>query len=275
MINRSFFSVCGIVVALSLGLSACNSEEQTSALDTLNTQNYLGGNTSDSSNEFVVMNPVIETTGQSDSANDSEATDELETSSKLDSAEQHHLIFMREEEKLARDVYASLASMWPDSRVFVNIGEGSEQTHMDIIRDKLVDYGMDDPDPEANSLPSSIGVFTGEVYGAYFFDKYQLLINKGSQSELDALYVGAFIEELDMHDIVECPKVIVDTDNGITNCGLNYTDEKPLIIAYSSLLDGSKNHLRSFVGRIENIIGAGNYAAQVITQDEVNDILGR
>jgi len=78
-----------------------------------------------------------------------------------------------------------------------------------------------------------------------------------------------------MHDIVECPKVIVDTDNGITNCGLNYTDEKPLIIAYSSLLDGSKNHLRSFVGRIENIIGAGNYAAQVITQDEVNDILGR
>lgn len=208
-------------------------------------------------------------------SNDETTTVSDDDRDELDSAEETHLVFMREEEKLARDVYITLSGMWPDSRVFVNIGEGSEQTHTDMIRDKLEDYGVEDPNPTTNDLPSSIGFYTGEEYGDYFAEKYQLLINAGSQSELDALYVGAFIEELDMHDIVECPAAIIEKDNGINDCGLNYTDEQALINAYRSLLDGSKNHLRSFVGQIESIIGEGNYQAQVISQEDVDEILGR
>jgi hypothetical protein len=144
-----------------------------------------------------------------------------------------------------------------------------------MVRDKLADFNIDDPNPETNDLPSSIGYFTGEDYGLYFIEKYQLLINKGSQSELEALYVGAFIEELDMHDIIECPTVIVETDNDIQDCGMNYTSQQEIYNTYSALLDGSKNHLRAFVGRIENIIGEGNYIAQVIEQELVDEILGR
>ena len=197
------------------------------------------------------------------------------TTDKLDSAEATHLVFMREEEKLARDVYMTLSSLYPDSRVFVNIGEGSEQTHTDMIRDQLEAYGIDDPNPDTNNLPTSIGVFTGKEYGTYFTEKFAYLTELGSRSELDALYVGAFIEELDMHDIVECPDYIEETDNGVEDCGMNYTDEAPLINAYSSLVDGSKNHLRAFVGQIEAIIGEGNYVAQIISQEEVDEILGR
>ena len=195
----------------------------------------------------------------------------------LDLGEETHLIFMREEEKLARDVYLTLAAMYPSAATFSNIGETSEQTHTDTVRDMLEKYGIPDPNPDANNLPASIGVFTGEEYGWYFTEKFNDLVAWGSQSLLDALYVGAFIEELDMIDIVGCPKVIVETDNGIDagECGLTYTDEAALQTMYTHLVEGSKDHLRAYVKNIENFIGEGNYVAQVLTQEEVDEILGR
>ncbi len=195
----------------------------------------------------------------------------------LDNGETTHLIFMREEEKLARDVYMTLKEQYPNEPVFANIGDGSEQTHTDTVRDMLEKHGIADPNPDANLLPDSIGVFTGVDYGWYFTEKFEILTNWGAQSVLDALYVGAFIEELDMLDIVGCPKVIVETDNGIGagECGLEYTDETDLQTMYTHLVDGSKSHLRSYVANIENIIGEGNYVAQVLTQAEVDAILGR
>lgn len=197
----------------------------------------------------------------------------------LDAAEETHLVFMREEEKLARDVYLTLGDAWPSQPVFNNIATTSEQTHTDTMRDKLLQYNIDDPNPDTNNLPTSIGVFTGATWGWYFTEKFDALVAAGMESEKAALYVGAFIEELDMHDIVECPQVIVDTDNGIGEggCGLNYTDEQALINAYSSLVDGSENHLRSFVGQIEALpgMGYGTYEAQYLTQEQVDAILGR
>ncbi|MDD3620489.1 MAG: DUF2202 domain-containing protein [Desulfobulbaceae bacterium] len=195
----------------------------------------------------------------------------------LDLGEEYHLVFMREEEKLARDVYLTLMEMYPDEQAFSNIGEGSEQTHTDTVRDMLAKYSIPDPNPDANDLPHSIGVYTGEEYGWYFSEKYNELVDWGAQSVLDALYVGAFIEELDMVDIVGCPKVIVDTDNtiGPGECGLEYTDEKPLKNMYANLVEGSKDHLRAYVKNIESIIGEGNYQAQILSQEEVDAILGR
>lgn len=194
----------------------------------------------------------------------------------LDYNEETHLIFMREEEKLARDVYLTLGDMYPSAPIFHQIGEGSEQSHTDAIANKISQYNLTDPNPDTNNLPDSIGVFTGEDYGWYFHEKFSYLIAKGSNSELDALYVGAFIEELDMHDIVLCPTVITET-KGIpeTECGLEYTDEAPLITTYNALLDGSESHLRAYVGQIETIIGEGNYEAQYLPQETVDAILGR
>ena len=195
----------------------------------------------------------------------------------LDLGETTHLIFMREEEKLARDVYLTLAALYPAEQSFTRIGTGSEQTHTDTVRDMLAAYGIPDPNPDANNLPGSIGVFTGADYGWYFTEKFAALVARGRMDVLQALYVGAFVEELDMLDIVGCPKVIVETDNGIDagQCGLDYTDEPALQAMYAHLVEGSKNHLRSYVKNIETIIGAGNYVAQVLTQEEVDAILGR
>jgi hypothetical protein len=196
------------------------------------------------------------------------------TSSALDVVEASHLTFMREEEKLARDVYLTLASMYPNQGVFNTIATASEQTHTDTMRDKLAQFGLPDPNPDTNNLPDSIGVFLGLEWGWYFTEKFGDLTSMARASELAALYVGAFIEELDMHDIAVCPQVMVDAGYP-EPCGLEYTDESVLINAYSSLIDGSENHLRAFVGQIEAVIGDGNYVAQYLTQAEVDAILGR
>jgi len=198
-------------------------------------------------------------------------TDEV---SGLDADEASHLTFMREEEKLARDVYLTFAEMYPEQDIFSSIATKSEQTHTDTMRDKLDQFNLPDPNPDTNNLPESLGVFSGEEWGWYFTDRYRALTEMGAESELAALYVGALVEELDMHDIADCPQVMVDA--GYKDpCGLRYTDERALINAYRSLTDGSESHLRSYVGQIEAVIGVGNYEAQYLTQDEVDAILGR
>lgn len=192
--------------------------------------------------------------------------------SALDSNEQAHLEFMCEEEKLARDVYITLGSKHPNSRVFGNIDD-SEERHKCAVADMLKKYGV--PNPSTND---NVGVFSGEDYGWYFTEKYNALVEQGSASELDALYVGAFIEELDMLDINQCPKVIVETDNGIddvSECGKIYTTKSDIQRLYGFLLGGSENHLRAYVLNIEKQIGEGNYKAQVLPQDQVDTILGR
>jgi hypothetical protein len=186
--------------------------------------------------------------------------------------EETHLEFMCEEEKLARDVYITLGTRYPNSRVFGNIDD-SEERHKCAVADMLEKYGI--PDPNTND---NVGVFTGEVYGWYFTEKYTALVARGSLSELDALHVGAFIEELDMLDINQCPVVIVEADNGIddvSECGKVYTTKPDIQRLYGFLLEGSENHLRAYVLAIEKQIGEGNYTAQVLTQDQVDDILGR
>ena len=164
--------------------------------------------------------------------------------------------------------------MYPEQIVFAKIATESEQTHTDVMRDKLTQYNLPDPNPATNDLPDSLGVFTGEEWSWYFTEKYTALTALGSESELQALYAGALIEELDMHDIADCPAVMVDAGYN-DPCGLNYTDEVGLINAYRSLIDGSESHLRSYVGQIEAVIGVGNYEAQYLSQEEVDTILGR
>lgn len=179
---------------------------------------------------------------------------------------------MREEEKLARDVYITLGMSYPTLEVFGKIDD-AEQRHTCAVCDMLKKYGVEDP-----STNDNVGVFTGEDYGPYFTEKYGELVARGSISGMEALHVGALIEELDMLDINYCPKEIVEQDNGIdssTDCGKIYTDNPDIQRLYTSLLEGSENHLRAFVRNIERTQGVGSYQAQVLPQDQVDEILGR
>ncbi len=146
----------------------------------------------------------------------------------LSVAEQESLAFMREEEKLAQDVYVHLDGLWRGyTRVFGNIAE-SESTHTETVRQLLVRYSLPDP---ATSLAS--GVFHDLKLQAL----YNQLVAAGSVSLIEGLKVGAAIEEIDMIDI---------------NSALLEVDNQDITLVYQSLLKGSRNHLRSFVSNLAN-----------------------
>ena len=136
----------------------------------------------------------------------------------LSPKEEAGLLFMREEEKLARDVYQVLSAKW-GLRVFENIAE-SEQQHMDAILYLLGKYDLEDP---------ALG--PGEFDNSDLQKLYNYLVAKGEASVVDAIEVGVTIEETDIEDI--------------TNY-LNTTDKNDIINVYTNLLEGSYNHLEAF-----------------------------
>lgn len=162
----------------------------------------------------------------------------------LSVAEAEDLTYMREEEKLARDVYLTMQQYW-DDRVFVNIAE-SEQSHADAIALLLEKYGLVDPSIDA------IGYFNNQDLQAL----YDQLVTRGMSTELEALHVGGLIEEVDMKDI---------------QAAIDRADHEDIREVYASLLCGSRNHLRSFVDAIERL--DVDYEAQFLSQEEVDTIV--
>lgn len=132
------------------------------------------------------------------------------------------LLYMREEEKLARDVYITLYQKY-GIRVFNNISK-AEQTHTDAIKLLLEKYNLTDPVQN-----DTIGVFVNQDLQ----NLYNQLIETGNVSDVEALKVGAAIEEIDILDLV---KVI---NNVVDNQDINFV--------YNNLKKGSENHLRAFV----------------------------
>jgi hypothetical protein len=157
------------------------------------------------------------------------------------------LIFMREEEKLARDTYIEMFNKW-GIKIFDNISK-SEQTHTDAVLELLEKYSI--TDPVGDNAP---GVFTDQTLQSL----YDTLVAQGSASLIDALLVGAAIEEIDIIDI----QVQVD----------NFVDNQDIALVYESLLKGSRNHLRSFVSNLEKqgIVYQPQYLSQQIYDDIVN-----
>ena len=91
--------------------------------------------------------------------------------------------------------------------VFFNIATQAEQTHTDTMRDKLLQFGVEDPEPNADIV--LWGTFESVYFKDYFTKKFDDLIG-AADNLLNALKVGALIEELDMKDINECNNVIYD-----------------------------------------------------------------
>jgi len=144
----------------------------------------------------------------------------------LSAAESASLIFMREEEKLAQDVYTQLGTVWgSQSRVFGNIAR-SEATHTEAIRQLLLRYTLADP---AATLAA------GVYQNASLQTLYTQLVAAGTPALVEALKVGAAIEEIDMIDL---NKALLEIDN------------QDIVLVYQNLLKGSRNHLRAFVNAL-------------------------
>jgi hypothetical protein len=156
------------------------------------------------------------------------------------------LTFLREEEKLARDVYLALYDTW-QLPVFQNIAT-SEQQHMDAILNLLNTYGISDPAADTAH---------GEFVNPELQELYERLVERGNTSLLEALAVGGAIEEIDILDLEEQLNAGFPTD---------------VQHVFERLLSGSYNHLRSFSRQYEAQAGIV-YVPQYLDADAYDDIL--
>jgi len=167
--------------------------------DTNDAETYLSSKTSISEENNNITNTVVPT---------------VLTSEQIDD-----LVFMYQEEKVARDVYIKLYEKWGLS-VFNNISK-SEQRHMDAVKGLLVKYDIPIP-------------ITDEDIGSFVLPKlqylYDTLLGKGLTSKTEALEVGVIIEEKDIIDIEE---KMIGTPSDIERI-------------FESLLSGSYYHLDAF-----------------------------
>ncbi len=162
----------------------------------------------------------------------------------VDEAEARWLAHMREEEKVARDVYTALDDVW-GLRIFSNIAR-AEQQHFESVLVVLDKYDL--ADPAAGLAP---GVFADPALQSL----HDTLLARGSQSLVLALSVGALIEETDIADL---QRAIAETVN------------EDIATLYQNLLKGSRNHLRAF----DELLAANgvDYAATMLTQAEYDAI---
>ena len=158
----------------------------------------------------------------------------------LSEEEVAHLIFMREEEKLAHDVYIYLNELW-GLPIFANIA-AAESQHMASVLSVMEAYGVDDP-----AGGQAAGQFTDPELQAL----YDELNNQGALSAADALLVGGLVEETDIADLDEA---------------LAQTENPTLVQLFTNLRLGSTNHLLAFSSNYERQSGLA-YTPQLLDAD--------
>lgn len=168
------------------------------------------------------------------------------TLTQLTPAEVDLLTYMRQEEKLALDVYNTLGKAH-SSRIFQNIAK-AEAAHTESVRQLLIEFKL--PDPNRDLTP---GKFKNQELQKLHDD----LVTKGKKSLNDALNVGATIEDKDIFDI---------------NKSMTETKNQKIITVLNELKRGSENHMRAFYRQLKN--RNITYRPQFIKQAELDKIIG-
>lgn len=191
----------------------------------------------------IILAGLIQCTRNSSEAENLQDSTRYDVLPAITNAETNNLAFMFEEEKLARDTYIYLYQKW-NIQQFNNI-KNSEQSHMNAVENLLIKYKIAYPK-----------LASGQFQNQNLQNLYNQLIAQGSISNIEALKVGATIEDVDIKDL---RNLSAETTN-------------PLIMnIYSNLMCGSRNHMRSFTGLLKNL--GVNYVPQFITQAEYDAII--
>lgn len=161
----------------------------------------------------------------------------------LSENEETLLLHMKDEEKLARDVYNAMYGKW-NASIFSRIAN-AEQKHLNAIMLLIENYTV---------LETEEGE-PGEYENEDFKLLYDQLVVQGTASLEQAYTVGALIEELDIYDLKNY---------------LSQVSNENIIIVFENLMRGSRNHLRAFN---KNLVSLGiEYEPQyldAVTYDEI------
>lgn len=140
------------------------------------------------------------------------------------------LVFIYQEEKVARDTYITLGDIYSNQTVFANI-QLSEQEHIDKAEGLCDTYGAD----TSGINEQNVGEFVVPVLQ----ELYDTLVAQGSVSELAALNVGEYVELTDIDDLehaeIGMPSDVVNTYENLKAGSLSHLDGfRSAIAAYNN-----------------------------------------
>ena len=161
----------------------------------------------------------------------------------LSSREKEGLLFIWEEEKAARDLYASLYEK-NNLSIFLDLVR-SEQSHMDQAKAIIEKYGLLLPEDK-------LGIFQNQTLQKI----HDELLAEGLPSDLDALKVAATFEEISIMDLEK---------------ELAATQTEDIRVVYQGLLAGSRKHLRSYVAELQGrgIQYAPKYLSKSVFEESI------
>lgn len=175
--------------------------------------------------------------------NTSNVVPSFETTAELTSDEIEFLYAVREDEKLARDIYNSFYSLYA-SKPMSNIAK-AEENHIAAVERLFYFYSINYP------AVGEAGVFADATRQSY----YNELISKGT-TLLDAYKAAAYLEEKDIADY----EAVLPS---ITNPNIK------LVIEH--LIKGSINHFKATLRQIDAL--GGEYQAAVLSQERYTEIV--
>ncbi|MBN1790422.1 MAG: DUF2202 domain-containing protein [Bacteroidales bacterium] len=213
------------IFLLLVGLGACENEQMNTENDDYVSILKVAGDGTTSVIESNLLSVLTETPA-------------------ISGEEMSALLEMKEEEKLARDVYTFLYAKW-GNQIFYNISL-AEERHMNAVILLLKFY--DSPD----TLVGEAGVFTKQEFQTLYND----LTTAGSVSVEKAYETGAMIEEMDIKDLSETLDVVTNSN---------------IILVFENLLKGSRNHLRAFIRQLTNL--GIIYTPVYISEEEFQEII--
>ena len=165
------------------------------------------------------------------------------SSTDLTDIEVEMLQYVREEEKMARDVYLVLSGKFKKA-IFKKIAL-SEQEHMDKVLCLMIHFNVEDP------ASDEIGEFTNH----HIQDMYDDLIDLATNI-INGLTAGAIIEDYDIKDL---------------NDWMEVTENESIISVFSNIVCGSGNHIISFTELLNGF--DTEYTPTYITEEEYQAIL--
>jgi len=154
------------------------------------------------------------------------STSTTSTTTELTQDQKDTLLFIYQEEKVARDAYITLGDLYPEQSTFTNI-QLSEQEHIDSAQMLCEKYGADISNIDETNV--------GEYVVPVLQELYDTLLVEGAKSELDGLKVGEYIEITDIDDL-EHAEIGMPAD---------------VVNVYENLKAGSYNHLDAFRSAID------------------------
>lgn len=139
------------------------------------------------------------------------------------------ILYIYQEEKVARDVYITFGNLYPKQKTFKSI-QKSEQNHMDAVKKLCIKYDIDISGINEGAVGDFVLPELQELYDIY--------IELGSKTELESLYVAETIEIIDIQDL-EDASIGMPSDVQRT---------------FFRLKKGAENHLRRFRSAIAKLI---------------------